>query len=744
MNTVKSIAAAAMLATAGMAQADLARVGPVNPGHGFPNWYQDHQGLVLDHCMPDLNDPGFAQANACILPIFPPEGGFAFPELFPEESFYFAAGSVLTTPGGNALLVIALEAAFASGVPTPGEQMVFARVRVRADITNPGTYTVRHPYGEKTYPNLAAGVRALNDTVDVGIGAPGVFSGALGGPVGPFLEHTDDVRTGVKPRYTVNGATMLGDANDLGPVTGSRFKDRNGEFTNYFEICGPWFVGQPDTCVRSVDFSLVGRVHNGSVPSPLAVERATYHRTAAGTRVDVSASASDRIGAGGTLIPPKLTLASPQFAPVLMDGPDHATIKRYYAQAVPAAGSRIAVSVTNSTDDPPTTQTVETVDAITVSSARYNAMTNTLVVEASSSDKVDRPNFWIAEVPGTTATVDANDSNKIVLSKSGVEIPPAWITVKSAHGGRGVADVEVVGDTAAFTPGVPFAVNDEPAPVMAGSGVQSINVLGNDKTDPSVPLLGAKLALVPAPTTPCTEPTLRGQVCVNGGTLRYLPQMNAGIATFHYTVENAVGRSNIATVTQAVAANTTGRPSAVNDTATARANSPSEVAIDVLANDEKNGSTSTPAMKVNSLTQPASGTVRLDSATGKLMFKAPASVPAAGAVTFNYTAQGSGGVSNTGTVTVTITAPETVTVIAGGATCRRATNTWRVRGTSNLPGSTIALYRTATVSGTPFGTAPVLADGTWEYRGTATACTTPISLRSNQGFTLSNVPVTLN
>jgi hypothetical protein len=754
MNKVKVIAAAAMLVAAGVANADLARVGPVNvstattKGHGFPNWYQDHKGMVLDLCMPDLNDPGFAQASACILPIFPPEGGFVFPELFPEESFYFAAGSVLTTPGGNALLVMALEAAFASGTPTPGEQIVFARIRVRADITNPGTYTIRHPYGSKTYPDLPAGGRALNDTVDIGIGAPGVFTGALGGSVGPFLEHVADVRTGVQPRYTVNGATMLGDANDLGPVTGSQIKDGNGEFMNYFEMCGPWFVGQPDSCVRSVDFSLVGRLHNGSVPSPLAVERATYNRTAAGTRLDVSASASDRIGAGGVLIPPKLTLASSQFSPVLMDGPDHPTLKRYYAQSVPAAGSRILVSVTNSADDPPTTHTVETVDAITVSSARYDAMTKTLVVEASSSDKVDRPRFWIAELSDMTSTPDANDTSKVVLSKSGVSIPPAWVTVKSANGGRAVAEVETVGDTAAFAAGAPFAVNDAPLPFMAGSAVQIIDVLGNDKTDPSVPLLAAKLALVPAPTTPCTVPTIRGQVCVNAGKLQYLPQLNSGLATIHYTIENAVGKSNIGTVNVVLNANTSGRPTAVPDSATVRANTVTPIAIDVLANDEKNGTTT--AMKVGTFTQPRAGTVTLDAATGRLLYKAPAAVPAAdathalGVVTFNYTTQGSGGTSDPTKVTVTVTAPETVAVNAGGATCRRASNAWVVRGTGNVVGSTLSLYRTASPSGSAFGSAIVQADGSWRYQGSGTACVSPISLRSNLGLTLSNIPVTIN
>lgn len=103
MNKIRAIAAAAGLVVAGFANAGLNRVGPTNlpspAGHGFPTWYQDNNGMVLDLCLPDLADAGNAQALACFLPFNPPATGFVFPKLFPDEMFYFNAGSSIATGG---------------------------------------------------------------------------------------------------------------------------------------------------------------------------------------------------------------------------------------------------------------------------------------------------------------------------------------------------------------------------------------------------------------------------------------------------------------------------------------------------------------------------------------------------------------------------------------------------------------------------------------------------------------------
>ena len=66
----KITAFATMLALASSASADLNRVGPANvpapPGNGFPAWYQDLNGMVLDLCLPTVTatqDPAVAPGD---------------------------------------------------------------------------------------------------------------------------------------------------------------------------------------------------------------------------------------------------------------------------------------------------------------------------------------------------------------------------------------------------------------------------------------------------------------------------------------------------------------------------------------------------------------------------------------------------------------------------------------------------------------------------------------------------------
>ena len=52
--------------------------------------------------------------------------------------------------GGQALLVMAVEAAFANENPVAGDEFNFGRVRMRIDASLPGTYKVTYPFGEET------------------------------------------------------------------------------------------------------------------------------------------------------------------------------------------------------------------------------------------------------------------------------------------------------------------------------------------------------------------------------------------------------------------------------------------------------------------------------------------------------------------------------------------------------------------------------------------------------------------
>jgi hypothetical protein len=117
--------------------AALQAVGPVDPATGFPAWYQDTTGLSLAPCF-DIN--GFCTVTTAAFPN--PTLPFG-PTNFPDEGFYFVAGADV----GTILYEAALEFAFGSVVPTPGQELTFARTRF-IDKTAPiGTYTITHPYG---------------------------------------------------------------------------------------------------------------------------------------------------------------------------------------------------------------------------------------------------------------------------------------------------------------------------------------------------------------------------------------------------------------------------------------------------------------------------------------------------------------------------------------------------------------------------------------------------------------------
>ncbi|MEY2536120.1 MAG: hypothetical protein QOF29_4030 [bacterium] len=167
-------AAAAVLAAGALAapaQAGLAAVGPVNPATGYPDWYQDANGLKLQLCLD--GPPSCLAAD-----LTPPEG----------EAFWWQAESALTLPGGgSARLTLAMEAAFLDNDP-----ITFARIRVTVTGAQPNTTLgVTHPYGSAGVTTDALGNGRFND--DVGCGdSPCAWDRALAGGIGPFLTWAPD------------------------------------------------------------------------------------------------------------------------------------------------------------------------------------------------------------------------------------------------------------------------------------------------------------------------------------------------------------------------------------------------------------------------------------------------------------------------------------------------------------------------------------------------------------------------
>jgi hypothetical protein len=168
----------------------LSQAGPVNPAHGFPAWYEDNTGRRLEACVDHL-DP------LCGIPAgtVPNQSApMAYPNNFPAEFFYQLAESTVTLRnGGTAKLVLGLEGAFLNQVVNPGDQTVFARVRVDVKGGAAGTtYRFKHPFGELTVDTDGTGRGRFVQDV-----APALnnFDTPLAGNFGPFLRW----RPGVLP-----------------------------------------------------------------------------------------------------------------------------------------------------------------------------------------------------------------------------------------------------------------------------------------------------------------------------------------------------------------------------------------------------------------------------------------------------------------------------------------------------------------------------------------------------------------
>jgi Chitobiase/beta-hexosaminidase C-terminal domain len=248
-----SIAAVLLLATAFItpAEAELGRVGPVDPSTGFPRWFEDARGLRLEPC--------FAGAN-CSVPAPDADRKPATPGNVGGRVIYWSAKATLhTNGGGTASLTLVSQGGFSpSGEPADGTENAFNRIHIRADNLVPGaTYRVTHPYGTETFTDVDGGRRGIDFTEDVGcLQAPcDDFATALAGRVGPWLTwDTLGAPAGGPP------AGYIGDAATPHRVVGSPVTDAGGNQQNYFRIKGPDIGGKGDDAVRTNLFVVEGKI----------------------------------------------------------------------------------------------------------------------------------------------------------------------------------------------------------------------------------------------------------------------------------------------------------------------------------------------------------------------------------------------------------------------------------------------------------------------------------------------------
>ncbi|HKR01982.1 MAG TPA: choice-of-anchor D domain-containing protein [Pyrinomonadaceae bacterium] len=248
------------------------QVGPIDPRHGFPMWYQDDQGLRLALCL-DTNGLCLAEIPN---PSLPPSVTDSLLN-FPGEAFWWSAEAEIDRNiGGKVRLVLAKEAAFTTEDATIGNQISFSRIRIRIDNLTPGaSYTITHPYGSVTLVADGDGDVAFNGAVADGptILASGSGSGGGGGgtPDGE-IDTTEDIGIGPSDfRAALNGkfSTYLrwdpavspaapngyiGDPNVTHTVIGSPFN------TNFFRVDGPNVGGSGINSIQTTLFSVQGKL----------------------------------------------------------------------------------------------------------------------------------------------------------------------------------------------------------------------------------------------------------------------------------------------------------------------------------------------------------------------------------------------------------------------------------------------------------------------------------------------------
>jgi Fibronectin type III domain len=404
----------------------LTEAGPVNPAFGFPSWYQDKTGLRLEACVDHLNP-------LCGIPVAEvpnPSAPVSFPGNFPGEFFYQAVDAeIALRGGGTASLVLALEGAWLQEAVVPGDQTVFARIRVDVRDAVPGTtYRFRHPFGELTVDTDGDGRgRFVQDKTP----ALDNFDTPLAGNFGPFLRW----RAGVLPNPP---AGYVGDPDVPHQVTGSPIN-----FNRFTAWQGTLQEGTTDL------FSISGKI---STNTGLTVDRASIN----GGFIDVFATSK------GTQL--EVVGQNGRFASAAMVKDPRSD--RFYARVPLQAGAALPTEVVvRNLGDVPVSSKTYRISGITVGQATYDGTNLTVAATATA------PATYPLEVVGFK---DASGAVVKLTSAAPLAIPslapPATVTVKDAAGTTASLPVTVVAGTG--TPGGGTGTPDPAALPGAPTGVQ--------------------------------------------------------------------------------------------------------------------------------------------------------------------------------------------------------------------------------------------------------------------------------
>lgn len=728
--------------SAPLARADLLQFGPVDPANGYPAWYQDKTGLALDSCI-NLNQAELDGGWCLLLPVDLPTGTAPedFPDNFAEEHFYWSGVAEGDVGDTRLLLVLALEEAFGNGPVEAGDQVVFTRTRVRIHpLPFDGDYTVYTPYGKFDFPGmLASDPRGIFFSEDIGL-APGDFTQAMTGRVGPFLlpsatlggaemaaltaanpiPDTDPTHFGGLPgdliaplvtAYPGTGKSYIADPARIGPVTGSTLPDYVvGDGTtrnpNIFRVEGPnGFV------FETFGFALSGRIFEGAIAGDVKVDRASYARSTTDNKVvDVYATATPAIQGRLPASPPPASVPTvlayfdepctatpdpvtgipgpPFSAPAGVPNQMIASGSNYFGQSQPAAIPLGICLQANAVDAQGQTVTTFTpaplADQVFITEALFDPASRSLSVSATSSDELFPPTLTVEGLGDIDAT------GRLLVSP--LFAPPEKVTVLSSA--RGLNQMQVsTGPVVGGGGNGPVAVNDTPLPIPEEAATTTITVLANDLN-----VAGGTVSLVSLP--------LLGTAAVNtDGSIAYTPNLNAtGTDSFTYRVTVGALTSNIATVSVTI--------NPVNDAPVANADSAgttvgTPIDIPLVGNDTDVDGDALSAVSVSTPAGPGIATVTVNG--GSVSFSADT------AGTYMFTYQASDGTASSAETPVTVTVAGSEVLDAQLAQYRTSRGRWVVSGTSSVPtphNVTIS-YADGTSAGFVIGTAVVDALGNW-------------------------------
>ena len=258
---------------------------PVTTSNGFPQWYTDANGVTVDLPVPPIGDT-LTAPTMIYQPLAATSNAVAQRAGFDTEAFYFNAKADpknFKTAYGKIVATSGLEASYANGTPTEGQQVVFTRIRIKAPVKVAGTYTFTHPWGSETINVTQADITSTNKgiffTKDFGLNTGWLSDGAggwlpVGAPGGFYsvLQSGNTMSTFLRALSPAPPAGWIGDGATLSTVTGSP--------TGYNKVRlqgpDPNLDGKGHNFVETNLFVVAGHIPSSTaVPLPLKIDRVT-------------------------------------------------------------------------------------------------------------------------------------------------------------------------------------------------------------------------------------------------------------------------------------------------------------------------------------------------------------------------------------------------------------------------------------------------------------------------------------